>query len=112
MPVCYQLREAVNKISTSPSALRLGMQYAYGFTRRQCRLIRAAARHGLIHIDDANDLREHRNLIAAQSIGIAGPIEALVVVTDDWSDGLERAKMGADAVARDGMGLDQVQFFV
>ena len=45
--------------------------------------IGTGGRERIIHVHDPHDLRRHRDLLAAQAIGIAGAVIALVVPAND-----------------------------
>ena len=52
----------------------------------ECRPVCACGRECIVDIDDSNDLRRERNLIAAQPVGISGAIVLLMVPADDRLD--------------------------
>ena len=75
------------------------------------RSIRARARAGIVEVDRADDLREDRDFVAAQAVGIAAAVEALVVVPDDLADEPQRTQLAAQPVADHGVLLHQLELF-
>src|SRR5712691_638866 len=57
--------------------------------RRQC----------VIHIRDADNLRQKRNSITAQSLWIAAAVQALVMAPDNRPDGAQRLQRCAQRIA-------------
>src|SRR5688500_4819046 len=47
------------------------------------RLVRPAVDHRLVGVGDSDDARAERDVLAAQPVGIAGAVEALVMVAND-----------------------------
>ena len=66
--------------------------------------IRAIAREGVVVVDDADDPRAERDVLADQAVGIAGAVPALVVRADQRDDRIRerhvRDDLGADARMR------------
>src|SRR4029453_8364486 len=58
-------------------------------------------------VDDPDDLGQERDLIAGEAIRIAAAIAPLVMMTDDWTNQLERAQRAAQVVANYRMLLHQ-----
>ena len=55
-------------------------------------------------------MREQRNVLSAESIGIPGAIEPFVMVADDWPDAFQRAQRSAQAIADHRVLLHDVEF--
>jgi len=72
--------------------------------------VRTLGRERIEDVHDAQHLREQRNLVALESIGIAGTVEAFVVMADDRSYAPEGSQRPAEPVADVGMALDHLAF--
>ena len=66
--------------------------------------VRAIAGQGVVVVDDADDARAERDVLAGQAVGIAGAVPALVVRADQRHDRIRerhvRDDLGADARMR------------
>src|SRR5688500_4014563 len=63
------------------------------------RLVRPAVDHRLVGVGNGDDARAERDVLAAQPVGVAGAIEALVVVANDRREGARGAQRTDDLLA-------------
>src|SRR5438067_6475046 len=67
--------------------------------------VRAVARHGHERVGDGDDPGEQRNLVAAETVGIACAVNPLVVVADRRKQLVGTRQWGQDLLANDGVTL-------
>jgi hypothetical protein len=66
----------------------------------------AVGGHRVVGVADEDDPRAERNLFAGEALGIAAPVEALVLVAHERQDVAQELDRGQDALAHDGVALD------
>ena len=67
-------------------------------------------RQRVVHVGDADDLRQQRHLVPAQALRIPAAVEPLVVAPDDRPHGAQRLERRAQRIADIGMLLHQLEF--
>ncbi len=92
------------------SRARFPLELAARVVERRGRFVRARRRDRIEHVDDADDLGQQRNLLAAQPIGIAAAVEPLMVMAHDRPRALQRSKRAAQAIADHRVLLHDLEF--
>src|SRR4051794_39655830 len=80
---------------------RAAAQFAYRRLRRARLCVRALGDHRVIRVADRDDPRSERDVGAAQAIGVAAAVPALVAGADELADRAQRRNPGEDALADD-----------
>src|SRR5678815_5835055 len=91
--------ERFNQAGVTPAAVCFFDQHFVGGDGWQCVAIRPTGGERIEDIDDADDLREHWDVVSGKAVGIAAPVEAFVMMTDDRPNTFERTNRRAQLVA-------------
>jgi len=83
---CHEL---FNEVAILPAKSGVLSKNLDRLVRRHDHLVRTCARHGVVQINDIHDLRDQRDVIAAQPIWIARAVTSLVVMPNDRADGMQ-----------------------
>src|SRR3989442_14322849 len=75
--------ERVDEIRPPPSAGRFLPEFSAGLLRGRRGFVGTCRRRRVEHVDDAHDLRQKRNIVATQTVGIASAVAQLVVMPYD-----------------------------
>src|SRR3954451_3909799 len=101
-PRGYLIEKDSDQIGASPPARRLAAKLAGRPVHRTRRRIGSRRRHGVVGVDDAENLGEQRNGVAAQSIGIAAAVQPLVMMADDRPHATQEPHLPTEAIADHG----------
>ena len=88
------------------------VQATQSLFHRQPLPVRTVGRHRVVRVADEDDARFDRDIVAAQAVGIAGSVVALVAVPHDRSHLLEPVDRGDDLLAQLGMRLDYLALLI
>src|SRR4051812_40721321 len=80
---------------------RAAAELVEGFRRRERLAVGAAADHRIVGVARADDARAERDFLAAQPVGIAAAVPALVSGTHEPRDRPHRLRRAEDALPRD-----------
>jgi hypothetical protein len=85
-------------------------EFIQGFGQAQGRAVRTMGAHGLHHIGHAQDPGFQANFLPLQTLGIAGAIQPLVMLKDNFGSVARERDGLQDIIGYLGMGFDQGKF--
>jgi hypothetical protein len=106
-PICVE--ECLDVAARESAALGIRQQVARRLFGRQRGTIRPLRGQRIENVDDADDLGEEWDLVAAQRVGIAAPVQPFVMAQDDRPHPAQRLERRTERIANLRMPLHQLE---
>src|SRR5262245_37722905 len=103
---------AAQDIAVPPAFLDLVPHDFKRFIDGKRLLVAALGPEGVVDVDNGDDANQRRQRVPAQAIGIARPVEFLVMMTDERERVFDRTKLSADLAAENRVALHDRELFL